>query len=54
MVKVRDEKASYEVGPATLRETRELAARSKAQARAFEDDSPELIFLQNDPSQLER
>ena len=49
MVEVRDEKASYEVSPATLRETRELVARSKAQARAFEDDSPELIFRQGEP-----
>ena len=49
MVKVRDEKASYEVGPATLRETRALAARSKAQSRAYQADSPELIFLQSDP-----
>ena len=49
MVKVRDEKASYEVGPATLRETRALVARSKAQSRVFLADLPELIFRQDDP-----
>ena len=50
MVKVRDEKASYEVGPATLRETRALVARSKAQSRVFLADSPESIFLQDQPT----
>ena len=47
MVKVRDGKASYDVGPATLDEALYLLA--EAQARAFEDDSPELIFLQDNP-----
>ena len=47
MVKVRDEQASYEVGSPTLRETRELVARSKAQARKYLDDAPELIFRQS-------
>ena len=49
MVKVRDEKASYEVGPVNPEETEELSIKSDAQARAFLDDAPELIFLQSNP-----
>ena len=49
MVKVRDEKASYEVGLENPEETEELRAKSDEQARAFLDDAPELIFLQEDP-----
>ena len=47
MVLVRDEQASYAMVPPTMDEALWLHARSKAQARAFEDDSPELIFRQN-------
>ncbi len=49
MVKVRDEKASYEVGSPTLDEALWLHAESQAQARKYEADSPELIFRQSDP-----
>ena len=48
MVKVRDEKASYVVGPENPEETEVLHDRSEEQAAAFEDDSPELIFLQEE------
>ena len=48
MVKVRDEKASYEVGPVNPAETAELRARSEEQAAAFQHDAPELIFLQDE------
>ncbi|MCY4062366.1 MAG: hypothetical protein OXG53_08360 [Chloroflexi bacterium] len=47
MVKVRDEKASYEVGLENPEETEELHDKSEEQAAAFLVDSPELIFLQN-------
>ncbi len=49
MVKVRDEKASYEVGSPTLDETVALAIKSAEQKVAYLDDSPELVFLQEDP-----
>ena len=49
MVKVRDEKASYEVGQVNPEETEELHDKSDEQAAAFLVDSPELIFLQSDP-----
>ena len=52
MVKVRDDKASYKVGPMNPEETEKLRIRSEAQAWAFQHDSPELIFLQEDPNQL--
>ena len=48
MVEVRDEKASYEVGLENPEETEELRIRSEAQAWAFQHDSPELIFLQEE------
>ena len=48
MEEVRDEKSSYEVGSATLRETRELVVRSKEQARRYLDDAPEYVFLQEE------
>ena len=47
MVEIRDEKASYEVGLENPEETEELRARSQAQAWKYLDDSPELIFRQN-------
>ena len=50
MVKVRDEKASYEVGQVNPEETEELRIRSEAQAWAFQHDSPELIFRQEEPA----
>ena len=50
MVKVRDEKASYEVGQVNPEETEKLRIRSEEQAAAFLVDSPELIFEQNQPS----
>ncbi len=46
MVRLRDEEASYEVGPATLDETIALAIESAKQAAAYQGDPPELIFLQ--------
>ncbi len=49
MVEVRDEKASYAVGLENPEETEELLTRSEAQARKYLDDSPEYVFLQNDP-----
>ena len=49
MEEVRDEKASYEVGPENPEETEELRIKSEAQEAAFLDDSPELIFLQSNP-----
>ena len=52
MVKVRDEKASYEVGPVNSEETKELRIRSEAQARKYVEDSPEFVFLQSDPEVL--
>ena len=48
MVKVRDEQASYEVGQENREETKKLRIRSEAQAWAFQVDSPELIFLQEE------
>ena len=48
MVKVRDEKASYVVGPENPEETEELRAKSEEQEAAFLVDSPELIFLQEE------
>ena len=53
MVLVRDEQASYEMIPATREEAIELARRSETQARAFQHDSPELIFLQEGPGYIE-
>ena len=53
MVKVRDDKASYEMGPATLDEALYLLSESLAQARVLRTDPAELIFRQDDPSQLE-
>ena len=50
MVDVRDDKASYEVGPENPEETRELRIRSAEQEAAFLVDSPELIFLQHNPA----
>lgn len=50
MVEVRDEKASYVVGPENPEETVELRIRSEAQAWAFQHDSPELVFLQEESS----
>ncbi|MCY4071297.1 MAG: M23 family metallopeptidase, partial [Chloroflexi bacterium] len=50
MVKVRDEKASYEVGLENPEETKELRIRSEAQAWAFQHDSPELMFRQEESS----
>ena len=47
MVLVRDEQASYAMVPPTMEEALQLHDQSQAQARAFEDDSPELIFRQN-------
>ena len=47
MVLVRDEQASYEVGSPTLDETIELAMKSAKQVAAYLDDSPELVFLQD-------
>ena len=52
MVLVRDEQASYEVGPPTLEETIELAIKSAQQARALEADAPELVFLQEESEAL--
>ena len=49
MVKVRDEQASYEVGQENREETKKLRIRSEAQAWAFQVDTPELIFLQEEP-----
>ena len=49
MVLVRDGKASYAVGPATREEALYLLAESQAQAAAYLNDSPELIFRQSDP-----
>ena len=48
MVLVRDEQASYEVGSPTLDETIELAMKSAEQARAYLDDPPEYVFLQDE------
>ena len=48
MVLVRDETASYEVGPPTLDETIELAIKSAKQAVAYQDDPPEHVFLQEE------
>jgi len=53
MVKVRDDKASYEVGQVNPEETKELRIRSEAQAWAFQHDSPEHIFRQEGPGRLE-
>ena len=50
MVKVRDEKASYEVGLENPDETKELRIRSEAQAWAFKVDAPEHIFRQEELS----
>ena len=47
MVKVREGKASYKVGPGTLDESLYLLAESQARGRTFEDDPPELIFQEN-------
>ena len=52
MVLVRDEKASYEVGPGTAAEHALLEAKSWEQARAYLDDSPEHVFLQEDPEAI--
>ena len=49
MVKVRDEQASYEVGPENPEETEELRTKSEEQAAAYLADSPEFMFLQSDP-----
>ena len=49
MVEVRDEKASYEVGPENPEETEELRIRSEAQAAAYLADAPEFIFRQEKP-----
>ena len=54
MVKVRDEKASYEVGPEIPEETEELRIRSEKQARAYQDDSPEYVFRQEEPGFIDR
>ncbi len=48
MVEVRDDKASYKVGPVNPDETEELHDKSEEQAAAFLVDSPELIFLQGE------
>ena len=48
MVKVREGKASYEVGPGTLDEFVYLLAQSQARGRTFEDDLPEHVFLQEE------
>ena len=48
MVLVRDEQASYKVGLENPEETKELRIRSEAQAWAFQHDSPEYIFLEED------
>ena len=47
MVEVRDDKASYEVGPENPEETVKLRIKSEEQEAAFLVDSPELIFLQS-------
>ena len=48
MVLVRDDKASYVVGPENPEETEELHIRSEEQEAAFQHDSPELIFRQEE------
>ena len=48
MVEVRDAKASYKVGPATLDETIALANKSAEQAAAYRDDPPEYVFRQEE------
>ena len=50
MVLVRDEQASYEVGPRDPEETAELRDRSETRAWAFQHDSPEYIFRQEEPA----
>ena len=54
MVEVRDEKASYEVGLRNPEETEGLRTRSEAQARKYLEDSPEYVFLQEDPRFINR
>ena len=54
MALVRDEKGNYEMIPSTMEETLYLLAESQAQARAFADDSPELIFRQEEPGFTDR
>ena len=49
MVLVRDDKASYVVGPENPEETEELHIRSEEQEAAFKHDAPELMFLQSNP-----
>ena len=52
MVEVRDEEASYEVGPENPEETEELRSRSEEQAAAYLADAPEYVFLQDDPEAI--
>ena len=54
MVLVRDEQASYEVGPRNPEETEELLDRSEAQALKYLVDAPEYMFLQEEPGFIDR